>query len=543
MLKTLSFLVLTASVAIAQTQVADPLSNEIPTSSLGVKLEKQFRVPSSGSNPNTRIISLREPDDGTGRLFVADQRGELWVSVDGMSTPTLFVDLSSEFSDFVDSPGLGTGFASFDFHPDFATNGKFYTAHSDAANSKTADVPLPAGGTEKLQGVVTEWTVNNPSANTWSGTRRELLRVEIVGTLHGMQEISFNKSAKQGDDDYGMLYIALGDGGAYNDKKINQAYRLDGLLGTVMRIDPMGTNGRNGKYGIPASNPLVDGNSATYDEIYAWGFRNPHRFSWDLGGNHAMLLGNIGEDNIEEVELIEAGLDYGWGNREGTFLFQHEQNPTGSNNGRQNRSWVYTLPANDASFGYTYPVAQYDHYTSRGVHEWTAICGGYVYRGSAIPSMSGQYIFGDIFDGLVYVVPVNNLVLGQAPAAIEYLNLYDDNDSKRSYLDMIKDSGPQSRADLRFGQDLSGEIYVMSKRDRWVRKMVKAANDTVTDTWAGFPIKNIEGQLWADTSGWLGWVEVSQAGTGWIYAASLDSWIYMREDQVTASGAWGYALK
>ena len=527
------------SVVVAQVKVPNPWPDFIPTSNLSVKLEKLYQIPqSSSSNPKARLICLREPNDGSGRIFVNDQRGELWVSVGG-GDPTLFVDLSDEFNDLADSPGFGTGFVGFDFHPEFATNGLFYTMHNEETNSATADIPLPDGGTEELQAVLVEWTVNDPSANTWAGTRRQMIRFEQTQTYHGFQEIMFNKSATPSDSDYGHLYLTCGDTGAYGSQDFDQSYRLDSVFSKIMRIDPLGTNGRTGEYGIPADNPYVDGDPDTFDEIYARGFRNPHRISWDLGGDNLMFVGDIGERNFEEINIVESGNHYGWPYREGTFLFDPSGRPQDSNGSRDNRDWVYELPADDASFGYTYPVAQYDQWDEAGVQTPLAVCGGFVYRGSEIPSMVGQYVFGEVIDGSMFVVPVANLIQGNPPADFGRLNLYNEANEAQTFLEMVQeDSGAHTRTDLRFGQDLSGEIYVMSKRDRWVRKMVSADVGT-GETLGGFPVvEDSNGNRWADTGDWIGFISLTNAP--WVYVLDLDSWLYIEEPLPNAPGSWGY---
>jgi len=352
----------------------------------------------------------------------------------------------------------------------------------------------------------------------------------------------FNKSASPSDSDYGHLYLTCGDTGAYGSRDFDQAYRTDSLFGTIMRIDPLGSNSGSGKYGIPEDNPYVAGDPNTFDEIFAWGFRNPHRISWDLGGEHLMLTGDIGERDIDEVNIVESGHDYGWPYREGTFLFDPTGNPGGSNGDRDNREWVYELPADDATFGYTYPVAQYDLRDVDGNRTTGAVGGGFVYRGTEIPSMVGQYVFSEFVEGLIYVVPVANLAQDNMPADFELLNLYNDADEPQTFLEMVReDSNDHDRTDLRFGQDLSGEIYVMSKRDRWVRKMVRASVDT-GETWGGYPVvEDSDGNKWIDTGDWLGWLWINDAP--WLYVDAVSTWIYMEEPSPSATGTWGYFIR
>ena len=177
----------------------------------------------------------------------------------------------------------------------------------------------------------------------------------------------------------------------------------------ILRIDPLGTTGSNGEYGIPPSNPFV-GVDGALGEIWAYGLRNPHRFSWDTGGTNKMFIGHIGEKNIDSVYPGIAGANYGWNEREGSFLFQ-----------KSDPNVVYPLPANDADFGYTYPVAEYDH------DEGFALVGGFVYRGSNIPILQGKYIFGDIVNGRIFYTEEVDMIFGQQPAKIQELTLLDSN--------------------------------------------------------------------------------------------------------------------
>lgn len=404
--------------------------------------------------------------DSANRLMVNDLNGPFYVLTNGQ--PSLYLDFDDEIPAFVTSPGLGTGFTSFDFHPDFANNGKFYTAHSEASGTATADFTGPVGNAPSaLQGVITEWTATDPTAATFSGSSREMLRVNLTHTIHGMQEISFNPNAGSTDPDYGMLYICIGDAGAtIRGYPLNTA-RLDSVLGTILRIDVEGNNSPNGQYGVPADNPWAsDGDPDTIDEIWAYGFRNPHRISWDTAGDGKMLSGDIGERNIEELNWIEAGGNYGWNTREGTFVINpdFENNPSAGE-----REEVFELPANDAENGFTYPVAQLDHDQS------VAIVSGYIYRGSDAPALDGLAIFGDIVDGKLYFVDADNLVQG-SQAEIQELEIELDGQDT-TFLDIVNDS----RTDIRFGYDHNNELYITEKRRGMVYKVVGAVDGSVNN--------------------------------------------------------------
>ena len=176
---------------------------------------------------------------------------------------------------------------TFEFHPEYATNGKFYTVHSETVSGVTeTPVIVPPLGNVGQHSVLLEWTASNPLAATFSGTRREIMRVGTVDRFHPMGDLGFNPLASPSDADYGMLYVSIGDGQSYNLGQTGNLQRLDSFLGTILRIDPdpngQATVSDNGRYSIPADNPWAsDGDADTFGELYSYGFRNPHRMTWD----------------------------------------------------------------------------------------------------------------------------------------------------------------------------------------------------------------------------------------------------------------------
>jgi glucose/arabinose dehydrogenase len=234
-----------------------------------------------------------------------------------------YLDVAAEFfPDFWSESGLGSGFGFVTFHPDFAKNGNFYTVHTEARGALETKIPhLPAQDRTLTHGVLTEWTATDPSAQAFSGTRREVLRLAFGSHIHGIQQIGFNSTAKPGDSDYGLLYIAVGDGG--NGVNSDDPQNLGIPQGKVPQIDPQGTGGAGGQYGIPPTNPFV-GQPGALAEIFAYGLRDPYRFSWDPSVGNRILLGNMGEHVIESIYEIQAGDNLGWGKREGPFVFKRE---------------------------------------------------------------------------------------------------------------------------------------------------------------------------------------------------------------------------
>lgn len=423
----------------------NPIPEKIPFSDLTVVLEKLLEVPGdSNLVPYTRINQMGYSSDG--RLFIHDIRGKLYEVNEDKSLTTHF-DLSTQLPKFIDNPGKGSGFASWAFHPEFTENGLFYTTHTEAPHSAPADHPLPDSINVVVQSVLLEWKMENPNATIWSGTHRELLRVDMVSGGHTFQQVTFNPLAKPSTADYGMLYLGIGDGVSAMRGYPFICDDNSRIWSSVIRIDPLGRNSLNGKYGIPKDNPFLNSPNEL-DEIWASGFRNPHRITWDETGTGKMIITNIGQHSLEEANLGIAGADYGWPNREGTYLFDVNANI----------ELVYPLPPGEDN--YTYPVVQYDH------DEGSAISGGFVYAGSKIPMLRGKYIFGDMTRGYLYYSEIEEMIQGQQ-APIYRLNV--SINGSPSDMETISQS---KRVDLRIGIDHDRELYVFSKGNGGVYKIV-----------------------------------------------------------------------
>ncbi|MBD2775719.1 PQQ-dependent sugar dehydrogenase [Iningainema tapete] len=458
---------------ISSAQITKLIPQKIEKSNLSIGLSEVVQIPVSGTAENrvARLNFLTHAGDGSGRLFVNDMRGKLYVINNHKAY--VYMDLKKLVCSGFSYDTGQQGFAYFTFHPEFAKNGIFYTVHSEEKNNQVPDFPVTKTifdnkGKVKESShhdVIREWKADNPAANIFSGTFREILRIEQPYPDHNVGQLGFNPNAKPSDADYGMLYIALADGGSdgfpvSKTDPLNVGQDLSTPLGKILRINPFGQNSANSKYGIPQNNPFVqDGNPKTLGEIWAYGLRNPHRFSWDTGGTGKMLIVDVGQVLSEEINLGIKGANYGWGNREGTWVVDEK-----------NENAAYPLPKNDAQYGYTYPVAQYEHDRPK---DWSgfyaiAIAGGYVYRGKAIPELVGQYIFADFgHDGRFFHVPVDELVNGKQ-ARIKELKIFDGT-RETSLLKIIG----SDRSDVRFGIDEAGEIYVTSKSDGKVRKIVQ----------------------------------------------------------------------
>ena len=412
--------------ALAPPAMAQPLENPIPQPIRKAGQPVRLELVASGlTAPN---LGVAAPGDGD-RLFVVDQDGQLWAVDLTSGNKTVFLDVSDRLV-ALGAFGPGTfderGFLGLAFHPDYASNGLVYTYTSEPVSQPADFSTMPAGTAANHQSVIAEWQVpapGDPSSVVDPGSRRELLRIDQPQFNHNAGAMHF------GPD--GMLYIALGDGGAADDQGVGHSPQGNGqdtsnILGTIIRIDPSGSNSVNGDYGVPADNPFV-GEGDAVDEIWAFGFRNPFRFSFDSATGE-LFAADVGQNDIEEVDVVTRGGNYGWRVKEGSFLFD----PNGDDPG------FVTARSPGEPAGLIDPIAEYDH------DEGIAVVGGHVYRGSAIRPLRGRYVFGDFArdftsDGRLFFL--------DAARKVRELRLLGQ-DSLGFKLDG-------------FGQDAMGELYAM----------------------------------------------------------------------------------
>jgi glucose/arabinose dehydrogenase/mono/diheme cytochrome c family protein len=427
--------------------LADPIPEPIPLSDLIVDMEPVAVIPpSSERRAFTRITKLAAHPI-TQELCVLDLRGRLHRLTD--AGPVTYLDMAALMPAFINRPGHATGFGSFAFHPEFARNGLLYTAHSERPGSARADFAYESTIPVTLQWVLSEWRTDRPDAPSFAGTRRELLRIDMINQTHGMQEIAFNPGAQPGSADYGLLYVGIGDGGSAESRQLHLTQTPAKPWGTILRIDPLGRDSANGRYGLPPSNPFFQ--SATpgaLGEVYAYGFRNPHRLSWTKDGR--LITSDIGQHNIESLDLVLPGRNYGWPHREGTFVLK----PT------ETFRAVHPLPENDASHGFTYPIAQYDH------DEGNAVIGGFEYIGAALPELAGKYLFADMYNGRLFYIEMRDIRPGAQARVYEWrvrLN---------GVLISFKELCGSGRLSLRFGQDHQGELYLFAMPDGKIYRLV-----------------------------------------------------------------------
>lgn len=317
---------------------------------------------------------LVSPPDGTDRQFILDQVGQIRIIENGTLLATPFLDVAS----IMVTPNTNfdeRGLLGLAFDPGFANSSssgyrRIFTYTSQPV-SGTADLTDPYATSINHHAVISSWRVDPSNPNVVDpSTRSDILRIDEPQANHNGGTIAF------GPD--GFLYLSLGDGGGANDNNVNGHNPTTGngqdpniALGKILRIDVNGTNAANGKYGIPATNPFAT--SGGVKEIFALGFRNPYRFSFN---GAELLVGDVGQNRVEELNRVELGKNYGWRQKEGTFKFNPADGTVSDD--------LTGVPA-----GLTDPIAQYDR------DEGISIIGGFVYDGSLLPALTGHYIFGD----------------------------------------------------------------------------------------------------------------------------------------------------
>ena len=324
--------------ATSQVRQADPCSVTTPSGAVQVKLD---RIVSGLSNP----VYVTHAGDGSGRLFVVEQAGIIRIIQKGALLSTPFLDIR----DRVESGGE-KGLLSVAFHNNYESNRRFFV-----------DYTTRRGG--QLKTFIAEYKVSATDPNVADPTsERVLLEIDQPFSNHNGGLVKF------GPD--GMLYIGMGDGGAGGDP-LGHGQNLNTLLGALLRIDVDGGS----PYAIPSDNPFV-GEAGARGEIWAYGLRNPWRFSFDRCKGR-LFLADVGQNSWEEVDLIEKGGNYGWNIMEGAHCFKP---PTGCN-----------------TTGLKLPIAEYAN-PALGC----SIIGGYVYRGKQHAELMGRYFFGDFCSGRLW---------------------------------------------------------------------------------------------------------------------------------------------
>lgn len=397
----------------------------------------------------TAPVAMAVPQDGSGRLFIVDQIGLIRViDAAGNLLATPFLDIRDRMVAVGIDFGGGLvyderGLLGLAFHPSYAENGRFFVFYTAPKGPDQPDF-------FDSETHVSEFHVSAADPNVADPASERILLVQGKPQFnHNGGQLAF------GPDGY--LYIATGDGGGADDNwaghtggsgtgqndqhptdALGNAQDKTNLMGKILRINVDGQE----PYEIPADNPFVNEPEARA-EIWAYGLRNPWRFSFDTGADHRLFCGDAGQNLFEEIDIIERGGNYGWNIKEGLHCFD-QANP-GSPGTQCADTGAGGEPLVD-------PILEYPHAGAGGRAAATAAVGGYVYRGTGIPGLAGSYIFGDFSTGFLQTD-------GTIFAADEAL------DGTWTMRELAVDGMPDYRigeAILAFGQDLDGEVYVLT---------------------------------------------------------------------------------
>jgi glucose/arabinose dehydrogenase len=420
-----------------------------------------FLVPVA-TNLAAPLYGISPPGD-THRLFVLEQNGLMRVIQDGVLLPTPALDIQSRVQPPLNAANANDerGLLGLAFHPGFnnpASPGyqTLYTYNSEMIPTNTMPYyPVPTTATNNYMNVVNEWKISSGNTNVLDpASRRQIISFGKTAGNHNGGTCTF------GPDGY--MYLALGDGGNANDVGASHivpggnAQNLGTPLGKMLRFDPLNPAlnptspdpvSTNGQYRIPTTNPFQG--LGQIPEIYAYGLRNPYRFAFDpVTGD--LIEADVGQNNIEEINRISMGKNYGWAVKEGDFLFNMTNGPAGP---------AGTIGAPPGNFSPNFPagltdpisgpmgILEYDH--NNGI----SITGGFVYRGKAMPELYGKYIFGD-------------LALVASPVRINGRLFYADLQLGTMNVFTLPQFGseilPGAATVHGFGQDANGELYAMA---------------------------------------------------------------------------------
>ena len=477
----------------------------------------------------SRVNMMVEEPGGTGRFFIVDMNGPLYLFDSKTKKLTKYLDLNgreghSGIFHRLRPDLFSQGFVAVQFDPDYVHNGKFYTTHAENpadpgsplpdnthypglkidGYAATPAIPVPGRIPALREDVLVEWTDSNISNSTFEGTAREIVRVQENRPSHPLDDMIFNPAAHQGDPDWRVMYVSCGDGAAGEAPdpvtRLNPQ-RLDTLSGKIWRIIPDraerkdSTLSENGRYRIPNDNPFFNTPGAR-KEIWAYGLRNPHRLTWDVDpddpANNHLIAEVIGLHTWETVILVHKGANYGYSLREGNQQLN-------ADNSLSELPEADRIPVRinesktDGMVTPTYPVIEYGHVAGGG----DAISSGFVYRGSKFPELRGKYIFGDITTGHIWWADFKEMLAVDAarnPKRMAQIHEIPILWKQEFYPTMQPITllgyhsrggvnpelpGPAAvsggRADIHFAKDSNGDVFVLSKTDGMIREVVRVA--------------------------------------------------------------------
>jgi len=473
-----------------------------------------------------RVNALREEPGGANRLFVHDLNGPLYIVDKASKKLSVYLDFNGReghtglFHRFAYEAGYANGLVSVQFDPDYRRNGRFYTVHiedpaidapaaPDAANTPGLNArgyeptkAIATPGEILRDGVLIEWTDTNIGNTTFEGSARELMRVQLNTRIHPLGDLVFNPAARPGDPDWRVLYVGCGDGGSGESRQAirTNPQRLDTMVGKIHRIIPdlqahesSSVVSENGRYRVPKDNPFVATPGAR-PEIWAYGFRNPHRLTFAIDpqapANNRLIANSIGLHTWETVNIVHKGANYGYSMREGTEALQQDNKTT-------KRPELDEIPVRvtgtltNGTVVPHYPVIQYGHVPGGG----DAIGSGFVYRGKALPALQGKYVFSDISTGRIWYADYKEMLAAdaaQTQVTPQEMKLRWDKSTFDTMFPIVGIAyhtrggqieklpgraliSGEGRADAQFTVDAAGELYILTKTDGTIRAVVGAA--------------------------------------------------------------------
>jgi len=466
-------------------------------------------------HPGENAIDLTHAGDGSGRIFVSTQSGQVFAFDDQGKPLGAFLDVAQARADFTRTAGSFNGLMYIAFHPDYARagatgQGLFYTSHQVQYSDAPADYDskdFGAIGDSDVRFVIAQWRVdpNNPNRID-PGSYRQVLLLNFHTTgsnPHAIGELAFNPYAQPGDDDYGNLYLSVGDSNNRNESgETNLAYAqlTNNPFAKILRINPLGD--AEHPYSIPADNPFtVNGPAETDDtttprtEAYAMGLRNSQSFTFakDLDGQTVIVAFDMGAARAEEVNIIRKGNNYGWDRFEGTTVYD---------------------PNREVLFSARRPVAQYGHaFPTRPGEDPSggpaAVVGGFVVSDPDDASFQGQILFADLPRGTLMHANLHHALSCEdaGQQSLPYVMNVRLGEKSGTFADVIG----ADRADVRFGVDEAGTLYLISKQ-----------TGTIFRTGLMYTGEPVKADPWiADPSGGINWAMAVVIGVGVLLALQL----------------------